>query len=229
MTIQYHADVEQGTDEWFELRRGILTASEMKLIITPTLKIADNDKAKTHLYELLAQRISGYVEPHYVGDEMLRGHEDEIYAKEKYRDTYGEITDCGFITNDRFGFKIGYSPDGLVGDDGLIEVKSRRQKYQVETILGREVPKDYIIQAQTGLMVSERKWMDFISYCGGLPMFTLRVFPDLKVQEAIFEAAYKFNKQMDTMYADYMAILNDKNARLIPTERTVIQDIDVGE
>ncbi len=82
MTITYHKDLIQGSDEWVAARRGILTASEMKLILTPTLKMASNDKERAHLYELMAQRITGHVEPHYISDDMLRGQEEEIYARE---------------------------------------------------------------------------------------------------------------------------------------------------
>ena len=119
--IKYHTDLIQGSDEWLQARCGLLTASEMKLIVTPTLKIANNDKERSHLYELLAQRITQYVEPHYISDDMLRGHEDEVDARILYNDNYAPVTDMGFITNSKWGFTIGYSPDGLVGDDGLIE------------------------------------------------------------------------------------------------------------
>ncbi len=72
--ITYYPDLIQGSDEWKSARCGLLTASEMKLIITPTtLKIASNDKERAHLYELLAQRITRYVEPSYISDDMLRG------------------------------------------------------------------------------------------------------------------------------------------------------------
>src|SRR6185436_16417143 len=113
MAITYHPEIAQGSDEWFELRRGILTASEMKLIITPTRKIADNDKTRAHLYELAAQRISGYVEPHFISDDMLRGQDDEIYAREAYKKHFAPVKEVGFVTNDKWGFVIGYSPDFL--------------------------------------------------------------------------------------------------------------------
>ena len=61
MTVKIHDDLVQGSEEWHAIRCGLLTASEMKLIITPTLKIASNDKERAHLYELLAQRITKYV------------------------------------------------------------------------------------------------------------------------------------------------------------------------
>jgi hypothetical protein len=218
--IQYHADLFQGSAEWIACRCGLLTASEMKLIITPTLKMASNDKERSHLFELLAQRITRYVEPHYVSDDMLRGLNDEIDACVLYSKTYHPVEQVGFVTNDKWGFTIGYSPDGLVGDDGLIECKSRRAKFQIETIINGAMPDDYLIQVQTGLLVTERKWLDFCTYCGGLPMLTIRVFPDPKVQDAIVMAAAAFENRLDGKMAEFNAMLGTK-ARLIPTERKI--------
>lgn len=223
MGIIYH-DVDQGTDEWLQLRRGLMTASEIKLIMTPTLKIANNEKERAHLFELLAQRITGYTEPHYFNDDMLRGHEDEIEAKIAYAENYAPVTDIGFITNDQFGFTMGFSPDGLVGDEGLIECKSRRAKFQIETILSGEMPLDYMLQVQSGLLISGRLWCDFISYSAGLPMMTVRVFPDDKVQNAIIEAAYEFENRLQSKWEDYKRIL-ESPLRLIPTERRIEQEI----
>jgi len=127
--IKVYQEVLQGSDEWYEMRRGLLTASEMKLIITPTLKVASNERERSHLFELMAQRITGYVEPSYIGDDMMRGWDEEIEARKLYSEKYAPVQEVGFITNDKFGFVIGCSPDGLVGDDGLIECKSRKQKY----------------------------------------------------------------------------------------------------
>jgi hypothetical protein len=218
--IQHHADLIQGSSEWMDARCGLLTASEMKLIVTPTLKAASNDKERAHMWELLAQRLTRYVEPHYISDDMLRGVDDEIEARAVYSKTYLPVEEIGFITNDKFGFTIGYSPDGLIGDDGLIECKSRRQKYQIETITNGAMPDDYMIQVQTGLLVSERKWLDFVSYSGGLPMVTIRVLPDYKVQDAIVAAATAFEKRLTDKMAEYHAMLKS-DARLIPTERRI--------
>lgn len=224
--IKYHHDILQGSEEWLNLRLGILTASEMKHILTPKLKIADNAATKTHLYELLAQRITGYVEPHYISDDMLRGHRDEEIARELYAENFNPVTECGFITNNKLGFIIGYSPDALVGDDGLIEIKSRRQKYQMETILNSVAPDDYMLQLQTGLFVSERKWIDFISYCGGMRMITIRVYPDDKIQAAIIEAACQFEDKLQELLGRYNDIIaNNKN--LIETEREIEMEIIV--
>lgn len=224
--ITYHRDLLQGSDAWLQARCGLLTASEMKLIITPTLKVAANDKSTAHLYELLAQRITGYVEPHYISDDMLRGQVDEIDARGLYAKHYAPVEEVGFVTNDEWGFTLGCSPDGLIGDDGMIECKSRRQKFQAATIINNEVPDEYEIQIQTALLVTGRAWCDFISYCGGMPMVTIRMKADAEIQAAIVNAATAFEDAMAERMEDYrnnteVALL----PRLIPTERRVEQEM----
>lgn len=226
--ITYHRDLLQGSDAWLQARCGLLTASEMKLIITPTLKVAANDKSTAHLYELIAQRITGYVEPHYISDDMLRGQVDEIEARLLYAKHYAPVEEVGFVTNDEWGFTLGCSPDGLVGDDGMIECKSRRQKFQAATIISGEMPDDYKIQVQTGLLVTGRKWCDFISYCGGMPMVTIRVHADDEVQDAIIAAAKVFETKAANAMEDYNLMVSGAQvARLIPTERRVEQEMQL--
>lgn len=224
MAITYHHDIVQGTQQWLDIRLGLLTASEMCRIITPsTLKAAANDEMRAHVYEIAAQRISQYVEPAYVGDDMLRGQEDEIDARDLYRERYGPTEECGFITNDEFGFKIGYSPDGLVGDDGLIEIKSRRQHFQVETTIKGVVPTKHAIQVQTGLLVSRRNWCDFVSYSAGLPMDVITAEPIAEFQEAIVAAATAFEaKVADAIEAYHAAV---KRRGLAPTERRLEREL----
>ena len=222
--IRYHFDIEQGSEEWHALRCGILTASEMKFIVTPTLKPVSNDKERAHLFELLGQRITQHTEPRYISDDMLRGHEDEIEARIRYAENFAPVTECGFVTNDDHGFVIGYSPDGLVDYDGLIECKSRRQKYQVETILADRVPEEYMLQIQTGLLVTGREWLDFVSYCAGLPMYVKRVFPDARYQEAIIAAATDFERRLQEAQQKYAAWL-DRQPVVITTVRTIQEEI----
>lgn len=220
----YHNDLIQGSDEWLAQRCGLITASEMKLILTPTLKVADNDKTRAHVYELLFQRLTKFVEPQYVSDAMLRGQEDEIYARAAYEEHYAPVTEVGFITNDQWGFTIGYSPDGLVGDDGLIECKSRAGKYQVQTIAENEVPVEYMLQLQTGLLVTGRQWIDFISYSGGLPMFVKRVEPDPLIQGAIIAAATNFEMKVAAKEQEYRSTIATM-AKVIETERREAEEI----
>lgn len=229
MTITYHSDLVQGSDEWHAARCGLITASEVKLLLTPTLKLADNDKTRSHVWELAAQRLTRYVEPSYVGDDMLRGWDDEIRARELYAAKYGAIEEVGFVTNDRWGFTLGYSPDGLVGKDGLIECKSRRQKFQVQTIVewwrGQTAPTDYILQCQAGLLIAEREWIDLVSYSGGLPMIPMRLHADSAVQEAILNAAAETERKITLAMADYSEAVADM--KLPATERVIEQEMFV--
>lgn len=230
MTIVCHKDLIQGSEEWHQARCGLLTASEFDRIITPTLKIADNVKSRAHLWEIAAQRISKYVEPQYISEGMLRGHDDEIEARRLYRQNFAKVEECGFVTNDKWGFVLGCSPDGLVGDDGMIECKSRVQKYQVQTIVEHytdgTVPEEYTLQIQGELLVTGRKWCDLVSYSNGLPMIPIRVEADAAVQAAIIEAAAKFEARINEVVADYHAAL-ESDTRLIPTERKVEQEMFV--
>lgn len=229
--IVYHNDLIQGEQAWHDARCGLLTASEMKFLVTPTLKVASNDKERAHLWELLAQRITGYVEPSYISDAMLRGHEDEIEAIAQYEKAYAPIERVGFVTNNKFGFTIGYSPDALVAKNGQVECKSRNQKLQVMTLVdyvaADEIDPAFMIQVQTGLLVTEREWCDLISYCGGLPMATVRVFPDAIYQAAIIEAATALEARIAVARAKFNEVLASK-ARLIPTERRIVQEMYVG-
>lgn len=220
--ITYFEELQQGSQEWLDARCGLLTASEMKLIITPTLKIASNDKTKMHLYELCAQRINKYVEPSYVSDEMTRGTFEEVEARIVYHEKISPVKEMGFITNDKWGFTIGYSPDGLVGDEGQIEIKSRRQKFQIQTIATDTIDTDFIIQLQTGLLVSERKWCDFIQYSNGMPLYVSRCYPDEVIQKAIVEAATDFEEKMKTITENYLA----NATKYIATERK-IYDLEI--
>lgn len=216
MAVLYHHDLVQGTPEWLQKRCGLLTASEMKHLVTPTLKVASNDKERTHLWELLSQRITKRVVEGYQGENMLRGHAEEAEARYTYETHYAPVEVCGFITNDRWGFTLGCSPDGLVGEDGMIECKSRVAKYQVETICGWKVPDEHLIQVQAELLVSERAWLDFVSYSNGMHMVSIEVEPDPLVHEAIVEAATKFEAKIAAKLAEYQDRLAS-GARLIPT------------
>ena len=231
MTIIYNKELIQGSDEWLLARCGLLTASEIKFAISKktdrktgviTYKSPDDDKSVAHLYELAAQHINQYVEPQYIGDAMIRGQDEESYARETYHENYAPVETIGFITNDDLGFILGYSPDGLVGDDGQIECKSRKQKYQLETIDSDAVPDEYTIQLQAGLLVSGRKWVDFISYCGGMPMFVKRVYPDIEVQEAIKTSAKAFNAKMQKIVSEY-----PENIKNLILTKSIPRDITI--
>lgn len=223
MTVTYHYDLAQGSQEWLDARRGLLTASEMCRIITPKLKVADNDASRSHVYEIAAQRITGFVEEGYTSYDMMRGHEEEVDARDHYRQHYAPVEHCGFITNDEWGFTLGYSPDGLVGEIGLIEAKSRKQRFQVETIVKYEIPPEHIIQVQSGLLISKREWLHYLPYSGGLPMDLIPAEPIPEIQEAIVEAATAFEARVAEVIEAYHHAV--KTRGLHPTPRRAPQEI----
>lgn len=212
-------DVEQGSDEWHQVRCGLITASEVRLLMTPTLKVANNDKSRSHIYELSAQRLSGYVEPTYISDEMLAGHTNEVIARDLYSDAYEPIEEVGFITRDFGGVTIGYSPDGVaVMSNKGIEIKSRRQKYHVRAVIDDEVPPEHILQVQTGLLVTGWDSIDFITYSAGLPMWVTECKPIAEYQDAILSAAVDAESKINEMIEKYQERIASAPV-LIQTER----------
>ena len=147
---------------------------------------------------------------------MVRGTLEEPIARDLYSEHYAPVTQTGFMVLEEFGCRLGYSPDGLVGDDGLIEIKSRRPKKQLQTFLSDAVPPENMAQCQTGLYVSGREWIDYVSFCGGMPLFVKRVFPDKKWAEAIKAAATQAEETMHTWMEKY----EQKIVGMHPTERT---------
>lgn len=214
-------NAEQGSDEWHQLRCGVLTASTVKEIVTPTLKLAANDKTRALVNKVAIQRITGIPEETFTTDKMRRGHIDEEAARDLYAEKYAPVIEVGFITNDRFPF-FGYSPDGLVGADGLIEIKSRDPHLQFASVIsvsrGQGIPKEYMAQIQAGLLLSGRDWCDFLSFSHGLPMMRERVFPDAEYQAAIVQAAKDFETNVQELIAEFQSATADETA-FTPTER----------
>jgi predicted phage-related endonuclease len=218
MTLLELPDLIQGTDEWHDQRRGIVTASVVGRLLTATGKVANNDTSRAAVATLVAERITGWTDPVYVSDDMLRGTNDEPFAVAAYSEWSGqEVTTTGFMVRDDWGFEIGYSPDGLVGDDGLVEVKSRRPKKQLTTILEDAVPAENMAQLQCGLLVSGRAWIDYVSFCGGMSLYVKRVEPDPEWFEAIVAAVAAFEDAAAQMVDLYL----DATANLPATERIV--------
>ena len=206
MTLNILTDIEQGSDEWLDARRGIVTASTVGKLLTPTGRVASNDFSRALTLELAAERITGTSEYVFVNADMERGNEVEPLARDLYASHYGRpVTQVGFMTEDKWGFTIGFSPDGLVGDDGLIEVKGPRAKKHLRTIVEDQVPAEHMAQIQCGLLVSGRAWCDFITYFGGMPMYVIRVHADPKWQEAIVLAVTEFELAVAEITNTYKA------------------------
>lgn len=173
--------------------------------LPPTYTPATGDSAKALHLALAAERIADNVEEMWPTRDMQRGIFAEPYAREMYADhyAYAPVTEIGFMVRELDGFKIGYSPDGLVGDDGLIEIKAPRQKGHVAAVIEDGVPAQHMAQMQTGLLVSGRDWIDFISYNGGMALWQERVYPDPAWQGAIVAAAEQAEQAIAEMVAAY--------------------------
>lgn len=205
MTLHIYNDIEQGSAAWHELRRGILTASTAHQLVTAkTLKVASNVESRALTATLVAERITGWVDDTYVSFDMARGHQIEPIARDLYSQHYAPVTEIAFMVREYDRFRIGYSPDGTVGEDGLLEIKSRRPKEHLATVLSGEVPAENMAQLQTGLLVSGRKWIDYISYSGGMALWRKRVYPKSAWQIALLEAAAALEAAATEMAAAYL-------------------------
>lgn len=204
--VRYFFEIEQGTDEWHALRRGLITASAVKVLLTPSGKTANNATSRTHLLKLLAERLTDESDPSFYNDDMARGHLLEPYARDLYSKHHAPVKQCGFIVRDLGDCALGYSPDGLVGDGGLIEIKSRLAKHHLASMLADEVPDEYMLQIQTGLAVTGRTWCDYISYTPGLPLFVKRVLPDPIMIPQIELAAQAAEQQLSAMLGQFMLV-----------------------
>lgn len=223
MTLHEYPDVVQGTPQWDDLRRGMVTASVVGQLVTPsTLKVASNPASRALAALLVAERITGFTDPTYVSDDMERGWEDEPRAVAKYsEDRDVEVQEMGFMVREEDWGRLGYSPDGLVLDTGLLEVKSRRPKKHLATILADDVPAENVAQIQAGLFVTGREWCDYISYCGGMPLWTKRVYPDPAWHKALPEAVRAFEAAAAEMTSNYL----DAVVGLPMTERVIEMDM----
>lgn len=215
MSLKFYRELIQGTDEWHAVRRGMVTASVAGKLLTSTLKVADNESSRGVVLTLAAERITGYVDPTYCGSSMERGHEDEPYARDTYSEHVAPVDEAGFMVRDFGDYRIGYSPDGLVSVDGQIEVKSRLQKIHLRAILEDRVPAENYAQIQCGLLVSGRDWCDYVSFCGGMPLYVKRVYPDPTWFAAILAAVETFEANV----ADILARYHEVVAGLPATER----------
>lgn len=170
-------DCQQGSREWFALRRGVPTASNFgKLITAKTGKLSAS--ADDYICELIAElHFLGAHEDPPVSAAMRHGIDCEPEARKWYSlDKNQDVKQVGFCMDD--DGRYGCSPDGMVGDDGLLELKCPQGKTQVAYLLDGGLPSEYRAQVHGQLIVTGRQWCDFLSYCPGLPPLLLRVEPD---------------------------------------------------
>lgn len=186
-------DVEQGTEEWHKLRVGIPTASEFDKIITPTGK--KSTQWDSYSNRLLAEMIIGGPVESFQSDWMNRGKELEADAAIFYdiqRGTEAEVV--GFCTDDNGHF--GASPDRLIGEDGVLEIKCAAPHTHIKYLIGDSVDKTYWPQIQGQLLVTGRAWSDVISFHPQIPPSIIRVERDEEYLKLLTEGLAEFRDKM---------------------------------
>lgn len=189
--------VEQGSPEWLAARLGIVTMSEVKtLLVNGRGPGGFGAGAITYMHQLIGERLTGEIAEAFQGNaHTQRGHALEPMARELYglATDEGPLQQVGIILN----HGAGYSPDSLVGDVGLVEIKTKLPKHQVEVLLAGDVPEEHVAQCQGGLWLSEREWIDFISYWPGMPLFIKRLYRDEALIQTISERVNLFYEELE--------------------------------
>jgi putative phage-type endonuclease len=175
-------DHPQGTPEWLAARVGLVTASRIADIIART-KSGPSASRAGYLGELVAERLTGTsAENGYQNDDMRRGIELEPLARVAYEvKTAYVVEECGLVLHP--ALKAGASPDGLVADDGLVEIKCPRTHIHIEYLEAGKPPAKYLPQMAWQCICTERAWVDFVSFDPRMPerlqLFVVRYAPEL--------------------------------------------------
>jgi hypothetical protein len=203
MAIEVFDQIEQGTPEWFLARAGIPTASEFSTVMASGRGGAESKTRKTYLYKLAGERITGEPAESFTNAYMTRGHALEPEARDLYALVKGvEARQVGFI---RSGSK-GCSPDSLVGDNGMLEIKTKAPHILIDVLKSENVPSEHVAQLQGNLWVAEREWIDFVAYFPKMPAFIRRVYRDEDYIAKLAKAVAEFNAELDELVAQISAM-----------------------
>lgn len=198
--------IAQGTPEWKQLRCGKITGSKIADVMSKGKKGAESTGYANYRAQLACERLTGCVTDTYSNGFMQRGNEDEAAARLCYEFLTGnEVQQVPFIKHPTLDF-AGSSPDGLIGEDGHIEIKRKIPAIHAAYILKNEVPAEYRKQMMFQLACSGRKWNDFVSYCPEMPeelqIFIVRMHRDEELITEIETAVVAFNDAVEKMIED---------------------------
>lgn len=170
--LSTHHNVEQSSEEWFGLRMRRFTASSVDSILGKPSNKGYQDEIKRVAFETLY----GVRPDGFESSWMTRGKELEAEARDMYQASrFTVVETAGFFT---YGDSMGASPDGLVGDDGTVEIKCVKYNTFIDYMLADRVPPEYIPQIQMQLLCTDRQWCDFVAYHPGVPLFIKRAERD---------------------------------------------------
>lgn len=173
-------DIEQGTDEWKLLRLGKITASKLSDVISNGRGSAPSKTRAAYMLQLAAEKLTGEPQDSFTNQYMEWGNECEPQARAMYEfDSGNEVEEVAFV---EYSDHFGVSPDGLVGENGLLEIKCPKTTTQIERYLKGEFPTTYKPQVQGQLLATEREWCDFLSFdpriATSAQYFCIRVYRD---------------------------------------------------
>ena len=175
---------EQGSPEWLASRLGRPSASNLGRLVTGSGK--PSSSAESYINEMIAERLTGRSKPFYTNEHMERGNALEPEAREAYEFiTEFEVVETGFILHDSEEF--GCSPDGLVAEQGGLEIKCPSDSVHVSYLRAGKVPSKYYQQVQGCLWITGREWWDFMSYHPEMPHLLVRAHRNEKYIEAMAE------------------------------------------
>jgi len=161
-------EIEQRSEAWFQARLGKVTASAVADVLAKT-KTGVSASRGNYLIKLAIQRVTGQIEESYTNDAMQWGIDNEDQARVAYEVASGNFVDqVGFVGHEIIDW-FGCSPDGLVDNDGLVEIKCPNSATHWEYFKSKEVPKKYFIQMQAQMSCTGRKWCDFVSFDPRMP------------------------------------------------------------
>ena len=208
-----HDIIEQGTAEWFALRLGKVTASRIA-DVTARTKTGYGAGRANYMAELLVERLTGQPAEKYVNGAMQWGTENEPAARAHYEMLTGDRVDqCGFIPHPSIEM-AGASPDGLVGDAGLVEIKCPNTATHIDALLGEGIDGKYIKQMQWQMACSGRQWCDFVTYDPRLPfplqMKVTRVTRDSAAIDDITKEVIAFLAELGAQHEKLNQIINQK-------------------
>jgi putative phage-type endonuclease len=162
------ADIAQGSAEWHNLRLGKVTASKVADVVAKT-KTGYSASRANYAAQLITERLTGLPTEGFTNAAMAWGTETEPQARSAYEFNRAEtVVEVAFVPHQTIG-ETGASPDGLVGDDGLVEIKCPNTAAHIETLIGGAVPAKYVTQMQWQMACTGRKWCDFVSYDPRMP------------------------------------------------------------
>ncbi len=161
--------LDQGTEEWKMARLGYVSASNVAAVMSKGKDGSESATRRAYKIKIVAERLTHLPQETYKNAAMEWGNEQEPYARMAYEATNAVLVDkTGFWKHETKPW-IGVSPDGLVGDDGLIEIKCPNTTTHLEYLWSEVVPAEYRKQIQMQLWVTGRQWCDFVSYDPRLP------------------------------------------------------------